>query len=368
MTAHGVDALLRLHRRVLDERERSLSLIGLRFALYRLSLIYGFAVRIRRLLYRAGLARSFKLPVQTVCVGNISAGGTGKTPLVIYTARLLRSYGKRVAVISRGYRRRSRGVVVASNGVGDPAPIDQIGEEAYLMAQKLRDIPVLVGEDRFTVGRLAVERFSPDVLILDDGFQHLRLERDLDILAIDTTNPFGGGYLLPRGTLREPLEVIKQADLLCLTRGDQSDRVEALKKALRSIHPEAALLVSVHRPRGFREFPEGRRFESTFLQERRVFALSAIGNPPSFERTLSGLGAEIVGRRRYPDHHRYNLEELNSIAEEAIVSAELIVTTEKDAVGFPADFIPAVRVMILEIEIEIVEGRETFCYMLRNLR
>jgi len=369
--------------KIIDQREQTWGLRVLRGLLVVLSVLYGIVVRIRILAYRSRFfLRDFRLPTKVISVGNIAVGGTGKTPLVTVLAERFRSRRKRVVIISRGYKRKGKGVVVVSDGRRILVDRARSGDEPYLFGQKLTDVPVIVGESRHLAGWVAIRDFAPDVLLLDDGFQHLKLRRDLDIVVIDGSNPFGNGYLLPRGILREPLSSLKRADVFCLTRVDQSPQLEHLRVQLRRINPRARLIETVHRPRRLRTLGSEQELPLAFLKGRRVFALSSLGNPGSFERTLEGLGAEIVGCVRYRDHHEYTVEDLRASWQQARdVGSEGIVTTEKDIVRFPLDFDaleahPILRVrsgqaeipiFVLEIEMDIVAGEDVLTEVVRSL-
>ena len=325
------------------------------------SLLYGAAVRTRRAAYRYGLLRSLRLPVPVISVGNLVAGGTGKTPLIVYLTRMLRARGKRAIILSRGYGRRSRGIRVASDGRRTERDWRRIGDEPALLADLLPETPIVVGRDRHAAGRLALTRFPADVVLLDDGFQHLRLARDVDIVVVDATDPLGGGYLLPRGLLREPTDALRRAHLFCLTRTDQSEGIEELKDRLRTLNARAPIVETIHRPTAFKAVPDGQVKPLSLLQDRKVVALSGIGRPASFERTLCALGVRLVDAFRYPDHHPYTLQDLNAVLERARhVHADFVVTTEKDAVRFPSELSSEPPTLALMVEIEVRRGGEGF--------
>jgi len=369
--------------KIVDQREQTWGLRLLRGLLYILSVLYGIVVRIRILAYRSRfLLRDFRLPTKVISVGNIAVGGTGKTPLVTVLAECFRSRGKRVVIISRGYKRKGKGVVVVSDGRRILVDRERAGDEPYLFGQKLTGVPVVVGESRHLAGWVAIRDFAPDVLLLDDGFQHLKLRRDLDIVVIDGSNPFGNGTLLPRGILREPLSSLKRAHLFCLTRVDQSHQLEHLRVHLRKINPNAGLIETVHRPQRLRTLGSEQELPLAFLKDRKIFALSSLGNPDSFERTLEGLGAELVGCVRYRDHHEYTVEDLKALWQHASeVGSEGIVTTEKDIVRFPLHFDALeahrilrlhsgqdeIRMFVLEIEMDVVAGEDVLTEVVRSL-
>jgi len=360
--------------KIIDHKEQTRGLRLLRGVLYVLSLLYGVAVRIRILAYRSRLLlRDFRLPTKVISVGNIAVGGTGKTPLVMVLAESFQRWGNRVVIISRGYKRKGKGVVVVSDGRRILVDRERAGDEPYLFGLKLKDVPVIVGESRHLAGWVAIRDFAPDVLLVDDGFQHLKLRRDLDIVVIDGSNPFGNGTLLPRGILREPLSSLKRAHLFCLTRVDQSHQLEHLRVQLRKLNPKASLIETVHRPRRLRTLGSEQGLPLAFLEGRKIFALSSLGNPDSFERTLEGLGAEIVGRARYRDHHDYTAEDLKAAWQQAKdLRSEGIVTTEKDVVRFPPHFDPLaalsteIPIFVLEIRMDVVAGEDVLTDIMRG--
>ncbi|RKY70681.1 MAG: tetraacyldisaccharide 4'-kinase [Candidatus Latescibacterota bacterium] len=349
--------------KIIDSKEQTWGLRLFRGALIGLSVLYGVVVRMRILAYRSRLLlRDFRLPTRVISVGNIAVGGTGKTPLVTLLSEYFQRLGKRVVILSRGYKRKGKGVVVVSDGQRMLVDRERAGDEPYLFGRKLSGVPVVVGESRQLAGWVAIRDFAPDVLLLDDGFQHLKLRRDLDIVVIDGSNPFGNGMLLPRGILREPLSSLKRAQLFCITRVDQSHQLEHLRIQLRRINPKARQIETVHRPRRLRMVGSDREVSLPFLSGRKVFALSSLGNPDSFERTLRSLGAQIVGRARYRDHYDYTVEDLEASCQRAReAGSEAIVTTEKDVVRFPPYFDPLaehleIPMFVLEIELAVVAG------------
>jgi len=301
-------------------------------ALSLLSLPYGGLTAVRNRFYDGGVLKQQKLPRPVISVGNLTVGGTGKTPTVIFIAILLKERGYRPAVLSRGY---GGGANAAVNVVSDGNRIlmgwRETGDEPILIARAAPGIPVLTGSRRLLTGRAAVERFGADVLILDDGFQHRSLFRDIDMVLLDAARPFGNGFLLPRGPLREPPISLRRADIL-LRSGD-AEKGEPLR--------EAASLPSfraIHKPRGVVAGGTQRIETAAALLGQKVFAFAGIGSPEAFRRSLMELGAAVVGFRAFPDHHPYgrsDIENLRRLATES--GAARIVTTEKDGIRL-ADF------------------------------
>lgn len=312
--------------------------------------------------------RQEHVPAVVISLGNITVGGTGKTPTACMLARRLQSQGWRVALLNRGYRSQKEqgGAAIMSDGREVLLTAEEGGDEACLMARSLPGVPVLVGRHRALGGRLAVERFGTQVLLLDDGFQHWQLYRDVDIVLIDGTNPFGNGHVLPRGILREPLEQLSRADIFLLTKRDQisQDRAEAIVRELRQYNQEAPVAMAIHKPSrctAFAAWYDGTGDDGTLRPDGQpVLAVSALGNPASFEQTLRDAGFTVNGALRYEDHHHYSRDDIRTMAARAAETGCLLVTTEKDAVKLPAAIIDEydLPLYVLGITIDIVEGQE----------
>lgn len=320
--------------------------------LYVGSLIFHFGVNLKLLCYNIGLFERKRIGCYVISLGNITVGGTGKTPTAQFLAREIRSLGYKVVILNRGYRAKWKGKVgIVSDGTQLYMDASEAGDEAFMLAKHLPEVPVLIGPERAITGQYAVEEFGAEVAILDDGYQHWQLDRDMDILLVDAVNVFGNGYMLPRGTLREPVSHIDRAQVCLMTKVDQA--AEKSRTYIRSVvskyNPGALVVESIHQPRclirlddWFRNIA-GEGIPVSSLKGKKVMALSAIGNPASFEQTLSGIGAVVVESLRFPDHHDYNVRELLDVVNQAHqMDAEAIVITEKDAVKVPqlprADF------------------------------
>jgi tetraacyldisaccharide 4'-kinase len=322
------------------------------------SVAYGGLVRARNAGYNSGLLRPGRLPCRVVCVGNLSVGGTGKTPTVLALAGAAASAGLRASILLRGYGREGRGVRVVSDGRGVQLGWREAGDEAVLLAKSLGGVPVVVGENRIAAGQLIVERFDPQVIFLDDGFQHRRLHRDADLVLLDSTDPFGGG-LLPRGRLREPISGLRRANAILLTRADQGGDPEGLRRRVAAVAPGCPVGRAVLRPLRLRDLTAGSHRPLTDLRGRRVLAVSGIGNPESFHRTLRDAGAILGGSLTYPDHHAFTEADRRRMGDDARRSeASWVVTTEKDAVRMEGRLPEGHPVMALEVALEIVEGAE----------
>lgn len=317
-------------RPLLDRRRASGPLPVL---LHLLSWGYGAAMTARALAYRRGGYRTHRLPCRVVSVGNLTAGGTGKTPMVIHLAGELRRAGFRPAVLSRGYRgmlERTGGLV--SDGDRVLLPPEAAGDEPALMARRLPGVPVAVGRDRVRTGTMLVERRRPDVILLDDAFQHLRLHRDVDLVLLDGTHPFGNGHVLPRGLLREPISALARADAVVLTRSGAAD--VALPSSLRSkpvfraVH-EPFVAGWVARSASALDLPNDDR--ASGLAGKRVVAFAGIAQPDRVATSLRELGCDVAALMPFPDHHDYGPADIRRIMEMARrTGADLLVTTDKD--------------------------------------
>jgi tetraacyldisaccharide 4'-kinase len=315
------------------------------------ALAFRAAVGLRNALYDSGRLRTHRLPCVVISIGNLTVGGTGKTPLTSYVAALLRDSGYRSGVLSRGYRRRGgRAPLLVSNGRTLLADAQSAGDEPYLIARDNPAVPVAVGADRVAAARLLLRAFSPEVLVLDDAFQHRKLARDLDLLLVDGRDPWGNGRMLPLGPLRESVASIARADVCVLTRSD--GRIpDALASALARYNPGTAVIHCRLEPRGFVK-TDGESIGPASLKGFSVYAFSGIARPERFEDDLRGLGVRIAGARRFPDHYRYRRRDLEAIVLEARrCSAEALATTEKDLVriveapeGSPPLYALAIRV------------------------
>ena len=323
------------------------------------SIPYGAAVLLRNRLYDLGILRQRKLACPVISVGNLTVGGTGKTPTVIRIASLLKRHGRRPAVLSRGYGGRAKNAVnVVSDGNSRLLGWQEAGDEPVLIAGALPGIPVLTGSKRFLAGKTAVERFGVDILILDDGYQHRSLFRNLNILLIDAARPFGNGCLLPRGPLREPPAELRRAHILLLT--GNADEAASL--------PETASLPAfrgIRRPMELIQAETGRADSLSTLRGRKVCAFAGIGSPEGFRQDLTALGADIVSFRAFPDHHPYSLSDMEALRRTAEQSgASLTVTTEKDGVrleGFP-DFMAGISLLRIGMEITPAEPFEKWLF------
>jgi tetraacyldisaccharide 4'-kinase len=316
-----------------------------RFLFRLLALVFRLAVALRRQAYAAGLVTPFRAAVPVVSIGNVTAGGTGKTPAAIWVCRRLASRGLRVGLLSRGYGRTEAG------GDDEAPPPGVLPDGVVRRTGARRD-------------RLAAEAVAQDgaqVLVLDDGFQHWRLARDIDLVCIDALDPFGNGRMLPAGPLREPLTALARASAFLLTRTDlaEAETLGTLRARMKALAGDRPVAESVHRPVALVAVGGApRELSLEWLKGRTVYAFCGIGNPKGFERTLASLGAAVAQCRRFPDHHVYTAEDLRRVVAHAReFMAEALVTTEKDAAKLGGASL-AVPVYALRVELEVVRGGE----------
>lgn len=344
---------------ILHDRRRDFLTLPLRAVLRVFAALYGAIVGVRATLYSWRVFRSRSVPCRVVSIGNITVGGTGKTPVVIMTARMLVRAGYRTAVVSRGYRRKGTSPLVVSDGQTIFVSSAESGDEPHLIASSLPGVPVVVGIRRYAAARLAWERFQPDIILLDDAFQHLAMRRDADVVTLDAAHPFGSGFLLPRGTLRESPRVLSRARAVIVTRCPKSGTLRNLEKEIQRHHPDVVIFYSRHVPTGVRRFSGGAVFPLELFAGQRVAALSNIANPASFHATLESLGAEIVWKCVRPDHYRYGAGEAELIGREAAAyGADLLVLTAKDERDMPSGATFAeMEAVVLDIE-AVLTGNE----------
>jgi len=327
-----------------------------------LSTVYSAVTRARLAAYRRGLFSVSKLAVPVVSVGNLTTGGTGKTPLVEWICRTIDAVaheglreGKRVCVLTRGYGRVDPNTqVVVSNGADLMASEQEAGDEPFLLARNLLGIAAVVSNpNRVAAGEWAIENLHSEVFVLDDAFQHLRLSRDLDIVTIDATNPWGGGSLLPYGRLREPLSGLSRADCVVITRTQQAEDLASIKNALHRIVGEVPIFSSRMLTKGFRNISSD-PIDAPSPLAQPIAAFCGIGNPASFFNHLRREGYQLAFTRTFPDHHQYKQSELDTLVDEATTrGAKIVITTAKDAtklqsltLGLPC------RVMDIQISID----------------
>jgi len=303
-------------RKLISREPETLAQIAIRCGLRILSVLYSSAVSVRNFLYDRHILRIHQVDRPVISVGNITAGGTGKTPMVVWLCNVFNERKKKAGILTRGYKTDS----------------DKINDEPALLEANCPNAKVIVNPDRIAGAAKAIEEFNCDVLIMDDGFQHRRLCRELDILMIDATVPFGYGKVLPAGFLRESLKGLSRAGAVVITRCDlvNTKVLENIERQLRRYSPGITIARSEHKAREA-VLSESERISVDELNGLKVWAFSGIGNPGAFEKTLEQAGCELVGARAFPDHHQYNEYDINEIfAQARRCGARLILTTEKD--------------------------------------
>ena len=335
---------------LMTDKRKNVVFLPFKFILYLASLIYGLAIFLRHILYKLHIFNTRKAPLKIISVGNITLGGTGKTPFAMALARMLEEdLKKNVAVLIRGYG----------------------WDEQEMLKRNLADVPVLVGQDRFRSSSRAVKLYGSDTAILDDGFQHWELARDLDIVLIDSRNPFGNGHLFPRGVLREPKRSLKRADIIVLTKNNGAVAgMDIIRKEVNVINNGAIILEAAHIPKHLYEGRARRTHDLSTVKSKRVVLLSSIADPLYFEDTVKGLGANVVEHIKFPDHHDYGKKDMERVAARCeAVHFDFVITTEKDIVKLNrlGLFIGSYRVLTLAVEMRILSGKEKLIDRLHSL-
>jgi tetraacyldisaccharide 4'-kinase len=362
---------------VILERRYGKRALLLRWFLFGLSILFRVIVQTRLWLYRHRFLRERNPGVLVISIGNLTVGGTGKTPVVEMFARTLRDGGRRVAILSRGYKSKKPPLLrrlqrkwlgldrrkprVVHDGQRLLLDSRFAGDEPYMLAKSLGDVIVLSYKDRVRAALYAIRELRCDTLILDDGMQYLALRHRLEICLIDRQAPFGNEFLLPRGTLREPPGNLRRAAYIFLTKCDGRDNAELIER-LREHNRTAEIIETTHRALYLQNLYTGERLPLETLRGKYVAALSGIARPESFEEKLTQLGAELVFCKRFADHHRFTNQELEEFHQRCVRrDLDFAVTTEKDAVRFPARFEMAdVPIVFLRVEIEILSGHESW--------
>lgn len=362
---------------VILERRSGKRAHTLRTILHALSKLYLAIVQTRLALYRSRLLRPHSHGCLVISVGNLTVGGTGKTPVVEMLARALRDGGRRVAILSRGYksvprpflfrladkltRRKSLFIPrVVSDGVSLLLDSRTAGDEPFMLANNLRGVVVLVDRDRVKSGIYAISEFGADTLILDDGLQYIKMRHGLEIVLVDRQSPFGNDHLLPRGTLREPPSNLARATHIFLTKCDGSDNSEVISR-IRLHNRTADIIECTHRPKHLKNFATGETKPLEFLKGLNVGSLSGIAVPESFEGALKALGANLELTQSYTDHHRYSVKEVERFIRRcARRNLDAVVTTEKDAVRIPRLTDLELPIYYMRVEIEILAGQDAW--------
>ena len=323
--------------------------------------LYELAVRLRVAAYETGYRKPRRLDAAVIAVGNLTLGGTGKTPLVEYIARYLQREAHRVAILTRGYGRKSGAMQTlnaprhsrAGESANNPS-YREVGDEPLMLARLLPDVPIVVHKDRYEAGRRATQAFGADVLVLDDAYQHLRLARDLNLLLIDASDPFGGFEMVPMGHLREPLYGIKRADAVIVTRADRPfDQAQVAAIIRHFCGDHTPVMYMTNRITGLRHLETGVVYEPREFIGWKAAVLCAIGNPHAFAEDILQLGIDIVAEHFFRDHHPFTQADLDrATAAARQAAADLIVTTAKDAVRLEGLRHGAVPIYVAEMGVE----------------
>jgi tetraacyldisaccharide 4'-kinase len=369
---------------VIFEERRDFRANLTRTFLFGLSKAFTVIVKIHRWLINVRIFRDKTLGVQVIAIGNLTLGGTGKTPVVEKFARELRDAGRNVAILSRGYRSKpppfhvwllnkilfredQNPPRVVSDGKSLLLDSEMAGDEPYMLASNLKDVVVLVDKDRVKSGRYAIEKFGCDTLLLDDGFQYWKLRgRRHDVVLVDRQQPFGNEHLFPRGTLREPHKHLARAHTIFITKSDGN--TSELRGRISKLNSTAAVIECIHSPLYFEDVFTGEQTGLDFLRGKKVASLSGIAQPEGFEQMLVKLGGELVYSKRFADHHRFTQQEvLNVINRGKKRQAQVIITTQKDAVRFPKIDRRDLPFYFMRVEIKIVSGANDFRDCVRKI-
>lgn len=336
----------------------------LRILLILLSYIYRLAVMLRNLLYDKDIIKQGRVAAKTISIGNITTGGTGKTPAVEAFATELKNSGKDIVIISRGYKGDNQEPLVVSNGEKILVGAKFAGDEAFMLANKLPEIPVVICRDRLKAASYVQAEFNPDIILLDDSFQHRKIIRDYDIVLIDATNPFGYNHLLPGGLLREPKSSLKRADGFIITRVDQvsNSSLNEIINQLKSYNDLSYIYLSNHVPSHLQSI-NGEKLGLNKLNNKDVIAFSGLGNPGAFEASLQEQGCNLVKHFIFPDHHIYTREDFKQIVEKfASENIDYLITTGKDIVKLDdslLDFLSIQNIGLYSFEIKMAFKDQT---------
>lgn len=357
----------------------------MRMAMTTLSGVFRLLVQARLALFREGWKPQSQLGTLVIAIGNITVGGTGKTPVTEFLARTLRDRGRKVAILSRGYKskklerpqkwQRKNGSTIDGEkmpkvvSTGSELLLDSkyAGDEPFMLARNLDGVAVVVDKDRVKGGRFAINELGADTLVLDDGMQYLHLAHGIDIVLVDAGSPFGTEALLPRGTLREPPKNLRRASYIFLTKCDGSSNAELIKR-IRKYNKTAEIVETTHGPVYLENLFTRERKPLHFLKGKWVAAISAIAVPEAFERSVEKLGARVEVRRHFSDHHRFTRKDVDQFMQRCVErDMDLMITTEKDAVRFPRPTELNVPIYFLRIEVEILKGQDVWDRMIDRL-
>jgi len=352
--------------RLATDREKGIIAGIFKAFLFFISLLYGLIMCLCR---RISLSGRYRPPCKVISIGNITWGGTGKTSLVKWILGFLQESGKKTAVLLRGYGRRDRGRPFLVQGSPQRFGIEAIGDEAYMLAEEFPGIPILIDRSRKRASNKAYSELGVDTVILDDGFQHWRLHRDIDIVLINANNPFGNGHLIPRGILREPPSSLRRSDVILLTKTDLRNEDKLINR-IKNINPYALIVYAKYIPQYFyNPTDREKKIELDLIRDKPVCVFSGIGDPESFEKTIADCGAHIDLRFRFPDHHYYSEKEIKEVREKCQrVGINTVITSQKDAVRIKKyELFEDLNILVLKAELTITENKDAFIQRLLSL-
>jgi tetraacyldisaccharide 4'-kinase len=341
-----------------------------RSLLYTPTKLYQLGVRARLALYENKILKINRLSAPVISIGNLTVGGTGKTPCVAFIAGLLRDAGHEVAILSRGYKRESEGRIEVSNGKDILCGPRESGDEPYLLANACPGVRVVVDRDRYQAGKWLAERAPVSVFILDDGFQHLQLARDLNLLLVDASEPLEEAEMFPLGRLREPLTGIQRSDAVIVTRSDQPfDRGLSEKTITNYARRKIPVIYAYHEITDLRRIDNREKPDISSFTNNQVAALSGIARPERFIDDLRRLGMRVVMRRDFPDHHRYTRRDFDETIEAALAAgARAVMTTEKDAANLPLEILKSSNLPVFAAKIQFrCEAEEALTSLIHSV-
>jgi tetraacyldisaccharide 4'-kinase len=357
---------------ILSGKDRTLKAELTRAGLWFFVPLYGLVITVYRMMYDAGWLREVSLPVPVISIGNLTVGGTGKTGLALSLAKLLQKNGVQPALLNYGYRAsHDKGPAVVSDGERLLLNAEEAGDEAVLLGKSLPGVPVLIGKRRVESGALALQQFSPDALILDDGFQYWRLARDLDLVLINATEPWGYNALLPRGLLREHPATLKRASAIILTHASRvtPERLRALKADIKRLAPQAPIFEANYAPQRLKSLGSEGTIGLEAIKQARIGVLTALGSPADFEQSVAQLAPQEIVPYRYPDHHHYRVEEIQQTLHDAAERGlDFLVTTAKDAVKLECLNMEGLSppIYVMESELQALPADEFEKWILRR--
>ncbi|MEW6088995.1 MAG: tetraacyldisaccharide 4'-kinase [bacterium] len=357
-----MNPILNCYFDIIYGKKRGIIPFFVKIFLFIISRFYSFFLETRKIFYFKGILETKRLPVPVISVGNITLGGTGKTPFIIWLAGFLKKEGYKTGILTRGYGRKNKHLTVVLSADNEITDYNTAGDEPLLIKNHVdKEIPVVIGPDRAKTGLLLYEKFRPEVVLLDDGFQHISIKRDLNIVLIDALNPFGNFKVFPAGILREKTANLKRADIFLITKTDLISKAEKDKIAgfLEIIGPGTVIIESIFRPGKFINLKTKEEYAVEYVSQKRCAAFSGIGNPDSFLKTLAKYSILPIDYVSYPDHYPFQGKDINAILEKN-KNSDYLLTTEKDAIrlGNLDDKDWGNKILALCVKLEITAGGE----------